>query len=598
MNKNLVRAVAATLIGLQLAGCANTGDLKQSAYALSRGDWGGVTGDDKHSPNYHKGPLKPEQRAQAEVAASISRATASGVVGYSQPEYQRRLADFRRAKSAYQAAGNQVTESQFLALSNSLRDLLLYVDLVESGSPKIAARSSAKPLVSSTYAIPSGASADFTFNGFCVRSSLRKAGPGEAMQLLPDDQMWGEYLPQYRKLMASRPDLPPLDMSRPGSNPYAQAGMADHQVALWALRGIGDSGVISPTLASSLSPTHKQLLLEAGTPPSAIATSQVAGKVVGQLYDGALSSIGDMAGRAISGAAGASGVSTSQVRAGMNTVRSLGLSPDEMLANPAVLNNPAALSKGLEQWVFDDEPGVPLSGVSALDQYSVIAPAVSARTVSGGKLSGTFRITNLSGQPFTFDPDRYIANARSASSQPAALARTGLTQMGPAYTVDKPGKGLPADLMADLMDLAGDKLLDSITGDKAFLADVGGLFKSKAVQGLLGSIPVVGNVLSLGTLIAGVNLDGSPMDSMDYAQAAIGVIPVVGNLGKLGVVGGRATAGFVAALGSGKTEAAVAAIDMGLEISSKESFQQLPDWMSGRFSAISDQIAADVGVRG
>ncbi len=77
MNKSLVRAVAAAMVGLQLAGCANTGTLKQSVYSLSRGDWQSALGGDEHSPEYHKGPLKPEQRAKAEVAASIHRATAS-----------------------------------------------------------------------------------------------------------------------------------------------------------------------------------------------------------------------------------------------------------------------------------------------------------------------------------------------------------------------------------------------------------------------------------------------------------------------------------------------------------------------------------------
>lgn len=595
MNKSLVRAVAAAMIGLQLAGCANTGTLKQSVYSLSRGDWQGALGGDEHSPGYHKGPLKPEQRAKAEVAASIHRATASGIVGYSQPEYQRRLADFRRAKSAYQAAGNQVSQSQFLALSSSLRDLLLYVDLVESGAPRVAGGVNAKPLAASSYLIPSGASAEFSFNGFCVRPSLKKASPGEAMQLLPDDQMWGDYLPQYRNLMAQKPDLPPVNVGRSASNPVWGTGMADYQVAVWALRGIGENNIIPPQMASSLSPKHKQMLIAAGTPPSALATSQLAG----QLYGEALSSIGDIASRAISGATGgAAGIDSSQVRAGMNAARAMGLTPDEMLVNPAVLNNPAALGRSLEQWVLADEPSVPLAGSEALDQYSVIAPGVAARTVSDGKLSGSFRITNLSGSAFNFNPDRYIANARSTGTQPAALARTGMTKIGPAYTVDKSGKGLPADLMSDLMDLASDKLLGSLTGDKAFLADVGGLFKSKAVQGLLGSIPVVGNVLSLGTLIAGVNLDGTPMDAMDYAQAAVGVIPVVGNLGRLGVVGGKATAGFVAALNSRNGEAVLEAIDTGLEIASKESFQQLPGWMSDRFAAVSDEIAAGMGSRG
>lgn len=595
MNKSIVRAIAAAMVGLQLAGCVNPGSLKQSTYALARGDWHGAVGGDEHSPEYHKGPMKSEQRAQAEVAASIHRAASSGVVGYSQPEYQRRLANFRQAKAAYQSAGNQVSEAQFLALSSTLRDVLLYVDLVESGAPKVLGRASAKPEAASAYAIPPGAYAEFSFNGFCVRPSLRKASPGEAMQLLPDDQMWGDYLPQYRKLMASTPDLPPVAVGKLGGNPYSQAGMADHQIAIWALRGIDESGIMSPHTASSLSPVHKQMLLAAGTPQSALQFSQVAG----QLYGEALSSIGDIASRAMSGGAGgAVGVNSSQVRAGVNAVRAMGLSPDELLVNPAVLNSPQVLSKNLEQWVLDDEPGVPVAGQDALDQYSVIAPAVSARTVSEGKLSGSFRITNLSGESFNFVPDRFIANSRSATSQPAALARTGMTKMGPAYTVDKSAKGIPADLMADLMDLAGDKLLGALTGDKAFLADIGGLFKSKALQNVLGAIPVLGNVLSLGTLIAGVNLDGTPMDSMDYAQAAVGVIPLVGNLGRLGVVGGRATAGFVAAVNSRGGDITRDVIDTGLEMAGKESFQDLPAWMSDRFAAVSDQIASDMGARG
>ncbi len=161
-----------------------------------------------------------------------------------------------------------MSESQFLALSSSLRDLLLYVDLVESGAPRVAGGANAKPLAGSSYLIPSGASAEFSFNGFCVRPSLKKASPGEVMQLLPDDQMWGDYLPQYRNLMAQKPDLPPVNVGRSASSPVWGTGMADYQVAVWALRGIGQNNIIPPQMASSLSPKHKQILLAAGRLPA------------------------------------------------------------------------------------------------------------------------------------------------------------------------------------------------------------------------------------------------------------------------------------------------------------------------------------------
>lgn len=586
MNKKIVRAVAIALSGLQLTGCLTQAGLKQSVYSLSRGDFSSISGVNEHSPDYHKGPLSGAPRAQAEVAASLQRATSSGVVGYSQPEFKRRMEAFRDAKSAYMAAGPQVTQDQFVALSSTLRDVLVYADLVESGTPRVQKFAPKTPQVSSAYSIPAGATAEFSFNGFCVRPSLRKPSPGESMQLVPDDQMWSDYLPQYRNLMASKPDLAPVDYSRSRGASAYPAAMPDYQVAVWAMRGIGEGGVMPPQLANSLSPTHKQMLVNAGVPKTSIEASVVASG----LYQQGAATLLQAAGSAITSAAGGAAPA---LRDGMRMAGAAGLTPDEMLVNPQILNSPRALGQSLDQWVMADEPPVPAASVADLDQYSVIAPAVTARTVSSGKLSGSFRITNLSDQSFSFNPDRYIANSRSMASQPAALARTGLTGMGPAYTVQKGGSGLPAGLMDDLLDLANDKLLDSLTGDKAFLADIGGLFKSKAVQNVLSSIPVVGNVLSLGTLIAGVNLDGTPMDSLDYAQAAIGILPVVGNLGRLGVVGGRATAGFVAAVNSRGGEITRDAIEVGLEVAGKESFAEVPAWMSDRFASVSDEIAQD-----
>lgn len=583
MKKQFVRVVALGMAALQLAGCIIPQALVEAPDTLLGG--AGV-----RPISGLKGAFSPAQRAQAEIASSYARAAHGGVVGYSESEYQRRYSAFRQAKDVYKSAGSAVTESQFLQLTTSLRDVLVYVDMVEAGTPAVARVDRKAAISGGSYSIPPGGYAEFSFNGLCLDADVPQPAKFEPLQLVPDDQVWGANLPVYRRLMAGKPNLAPIDPAYAnGSNFYAH-GLGDYQVAVWALHELQSSGVIKSDRTRALSPAQKQLLVDAGVPRLKLEASLA----VGDVYGGALKSLGDVAGKSLPG-----GMDIPQVQRGLGMALSGRVTPAEILSSPAVLNNPQALEQHLGQWLAARNDSPVTTAAGALDQYSVLAPSVVAKAVSADRLSGSFRIANLSDQSFSFQPDLYAVNARS-NTQPVALARVGVIESGPAYTVRSgSGKGaIPGALLDDLDDLAQDRLLDALVGDEGLIPDLKTAFKSKTVRSLLGAIPVVGNLISLGTILTGTNLDGSPMSGLDYAEAALGVLPVVGNLARAGIVGGRATSGLVAAMNSRGAEVALGALETSIAIAQTKTGQEIPGWMSERFEEASGRVASFAHARG
>ncbi len=575
MNKKLVRAFAITLIAAQFAGCVKPAQIAAGipgleAYALNPND----------DPN--KGEMTADQTAEAQTARAVFMSADGADIGFNQPEYQSRLAAFRASRAQFDQAGMNFTREQFLALSSSLSSLLQYVDLIEANSPSVAKEQSYRtPDVANQYVIRPGEIAEFSFNGFCTKSNLQKPAIGEPMQLLPVEKLWSEpYAGQYKRIMAAAP------AKEPGGTSLYPGGLPDHQVAIWYLRYMEQDNM-TKQLSDALSPSQRQILISAGVSPTDITRAAISANIA----DAATSVAGDYVSSTLGSALGSYTGSTdvrSAVATASDLARTVGIEPSQIMSSQALLRNPADLAAALNNWATS--PDKTISGVTPdrLDQYSLLAPGVAAKTLSQGKLAGVTQITNTSGNAFTFVPDNYIANARSELSQSAAPARIGMNRKGPAFNVIK-GAGdaqARADLMADLAGLAKSRGLDFLTSNENLLGGVAKMFKSPFVKEIVTSIPVIGNALNLGMLLTGTNLDGTPMDDSDYLSAAVGVIPVVGNMVKAGTMTGKVLS---------KLDAMSTPIEVAIEMSQTTTAQQAiadsPQWVRSAVDEISLRAA-------
>jgi hypothetical protein len=115
-------------------------------------------------------------------------------------------------------------------------------------------------------------------------------------------------------------------------------------------------------------------------------------------------------------------------------------------------------------------------------------------------------------------------------------------------------------------------------------------------QQIVTDIPVIGNIISISLLMGGKNLDGSNMDTYDYASAAIGVVPVVGNIAK--ALGGSAKVAALAISRMGNRIPAdtLARIDDSIQLASTDTHEVIntPGWMSREFEAISNRVLASL----
>ncbi|WP_455233219.1 hypothetical protein [Geopseudomonas aromaticivorans] len=157
-------------------------------------------------------------------------------------------------------------------------------------------------------------------------------------------------------------------------------------------------------------------------------------------------------------------------------------------------------------------------------------------------------------------------------------------------------------LHKDLMDLGRQSAFKAFTDpDSPLLGWAARKFTSRFAQDALTTIPVVGNLVSAGMIIAGRNLDGSPMDTMDYATAAVGMLPVVGNLSRALGPGVRILSRELQAVEAVGTAvkntpsiqrfADLAASDIG-ELGVDTVTEKVPQWVDATVSEISQKVVA------
>lgn len=575
---SVYRGLAMTLIALQLAGCAATGQLSSGI--------GNVFSTD--GPAY-KGQMSAQDQAAARTARSIFRSTSTGVIGYTQPEYQRRLARFHIARDVIRAAGNNYSKEQFVEFSSALTDLLSYVDQIETGvSTKKSAASQQR--IQASYQIQPGQTVTLNFNGYCMKAGPDRPYVGEGMQLIDVNDVWSPaYAGVYRKLMQQG------RLGEPTPTRVYRGDQADQQVALWALQGLND-GELNPKVASSMTAKQRQVLYSAGLSPVELEAKiqsanylnatqpALSGLLGGQGVNGLING-------AVKSAGLGSGFGNGEVAKAARSLQQFVDIP-KLLTNPQVLSDPAALAAGLNNWAGAPSERTVVDNPDSLGQYSLLAPGVAAQTISSGQLSGQFKVTNHSSSAFSLRPADYIANARS-DTQPVGLANWAMSDTAPAVRVEHTAadEAIKSALKDDLEKLAMDKSFAAFTNpNPAFMAFAKSVFKSKLTQELVTSLPVVGNIVSMGMLLSGKNLDGSDMNGYDYASAAIGMVPVVGNVAK--ALGGSAkvAAQELAHLGTRFPAGTLEAVDFGLNVIGSNTADAVsdsaPGWLGREFDAI------------
>ncbi|WP_434155576.1 hypothetical protein [Pseudomonas sp. JZ134] len=575
-QRGVVRVLAAGLIAVQLSGCSAMEGLQMPSMPSSMPKK--LTDALNYNKSSFKGPLSAAELAESQRAASIIQAAQSGKIGYTQPEYQRRLGRFHETRDAMKAAGDHYTQEQFLAFSTALTDLVSYVDLIERGGFKASTSKPSNSALQKSYLIQPGQIANFSFNGYCLNLSVGQPAANEPLQLISPETVWpGKMASIYRNLMKSAPQ------STVGHVTFSNGLDKDLQMALWTLQAVRD-GSFRPSLYNNLSPGQISRLTAAGFSPQMITADSLmkAGfnSATGMLESTLKAKLAPQ---------------LSEVTGAMSQ---LGFSSDNPFSNPAILNNPQALEASLNTWLTSS--ALKASSITtATDplQYSILASSVAAKTTSGGHLNGRIQVANLSTAPFAFIPSEYIANARS-ETQPVALANWSPEGSKSGVTVLRTSSdsAILAALKDDLSDLAQDKALKVFTAsDSALLGFAKSMFKSKIGQTLVTSMPVVGNVISLGMLLTGKKLDGTDMEGLDYASAAIGMVPVAGNIAKLMGPGVRTVAESIARYGSGIPREA---LEKAFQVGGSDTFEYMnsnvPSWLSDAYGSIAKQTIASI----
>lgn len=572
-QRGVIKVLAAALIAAQLGGCAAMGGLQMPSMPSSMPK--GLTDALSFNKSSFKGPLNAADLAEAQRAAAIVQAAQSGKIGYTQPEYQRRLGRFHETRDAMKAAGTHYTQEQFLAFSTALTDLVSYVDLIERGGFKASTSKPSNSALQKSYLIQPGQIANFSFNGYCLKFGDERPAANEPLQLISPEKVWpGKMASVYRNLMKSAPQ------STAGYVTFSNGRDKDLQMALWTLQAVRD-GSFNQSLYSNLSAEQVSRLTAAGFSPQMISADSLMKAGFNSATDMIESTLKAKLAPQLSQASGA--------------MSQLGFSSDNPFSNPPILNNPQALEASLNDWLTSPAMEAPSRAAAATTdplQYSILGPSVAAKTTSDGSLNGRIQVANLSSAPFAFAPSEYVANARSAT-QPVALSNWSPQGSKSGVTVVKTSSdsAILAALKDDLSDLAQDKTFKVFTAsDSALLGFAKSMFKSKVGQTLVTSMPVVGNVISLGMLLTGKKLDGTDMEGFDYASAAIGMVPVAGNIAKLMGPGVRTVAESLAKYGTGIPREA---LDTTFQVAGSDTFEymndMMPSWLSDAYNSIAKQ---------
>lgn len=528
--KRLVVGVCtASLIGTNLVGCLAvptmpdmSGSMEAVTSSISRVA-GSLGGDSL------KGTLSGQQLANAYRAQAIMNQATTGTykVGYTTPEYKERLSRFQSARDVITTSNGRYSQAQFLELSESLTALLSYVDTIETvrENPQVSNRTLAA--YSPSYTLAPGAKATFTMHGLCLAQEHPAPSRQEPLQLVPISDVWpGPLGTVYQNLMDNY--VPKEHRPAKRSMYELDQNAVNLQTAVWALQKVKDGDYTGQAILD-LSSDQQAMLLEAGLNPATMAT----GGGLRGIANMAKNMATDMAGARLNAVLADANASTNGILG--QALASLPVTPQEIMANPAVLQDSSLLMDALTGWMDNhtDRPASTFAGPET--GMTLLADGVAARTKATSTLRAEVEIVNASSRPFVFTPRDYALNARSAT-QPVGPSEWQNTRMGRGVElVTSPMDAtIKQALEDDLRLLAMEKSLDSFTrADGAALNQISRMFTSRGVQRLVGALPVVGNVISLGKIIAGKNLDGTDMNPWDYAAEAVGLVPVAGNIAKI-----------------------------------------------------------------
>lgn len=486
-------------------------------------------------PNY-KGVFSPDQARAAKDAEAVFAQLNGGsqaVLGYTTPEYAQRNARFKAAKAAIERNPQSFTREQFIELSDSLTSLLSYVDAIESidTQPK-SAYDTVLQGTPSSYQIDPGERATFAMSGYCLKREVIAPSRGDHLQLLPISDVWpANMAPAYQKLIATH-------QATKKSPLFSTRQNADLQAAIWAMQAAKDGNLTSQTL-SSLSAPQMALLAQAGMTPQTLVggdnlLASASNMALGMVKNTAM----NMVNQRVDDAVGSSSISRYGQQASQGAlgqvIQNLPVSASDIMGNSTILQDNNLLAQSLQGWLDAQQDGNRPPIAPPETGYTSLGEDLAARASGTGPLVGTVEVVNLSSRPYQFTPANFVLNARN-ETQPIGVAEWRQTAANDAARVVKSEKdaGIVSVLMGDLKDLAEKEAFKSLTSaDSRALTFAKNAFKSRLVQNIVTGLPVVGNVVSLGMLITGKNLDGEPMDSYDYAGAAIGLLPVAGTLSK------------------------------------------------------------------
>jgi hypothetical protein len=432
-------------------------------------------------------------------------------MGYNTSEFQGLYQRFAAAKKEVAAAGDGITRSQFLELSTATADLLSYMDVVEAlQSRGVPVKTQGANL--DAYTVAPGEKISLFVDGFCLDKKLPAAPGGEPFRLEPVTQFISpELLSTYQSVIDQHQAKP----VRSGVPSYRAD--TDTQSLMWALRGM-KTGELDRRMLNAMPERQKAILR--GSDPEAYSKMMADAKV-----KEVIRGLNDAFEQSVIG----QGYSALQGMSNGN--------PEAFLTDPSVMADPARLDSAMAGWQerqrANSRNHVPSPYSSP---YTMLQSGVAARAVGTDFLRTGVEVVNMGSEPFVFKPTDYVMNSRSQSQAvaPGRWIQTDADRV--AYDGGGNSDDVTAMIAKDFLELTAMRSLDSLapTGNLGkMISGMGDLFSSKAVRNLLLAAPVVGNVINLGMLMTGKNLDGSDMGATDYIMAGLGVLPVAGNVTRL-----------------------------------------------------------------
>jgi len=564
-----------SFIGTQITGCLTLPQM-QSSITDGMNSLGLRASSDK-------GAMSTEMEFSSRSAAALfQRGTQRPeTIGYTTSTYQALNSRFIAAKDVLKRKGINHTQAEFLELSSSLSDLLLYVDRIETMKAKPAQALGTYKPNAAAYTVQPGQQLSVDLQGFCLHEEFPAPLAGEQFQLEPIKNYFKpEMLNTYDQLIQ--------DHQRSGKSALKHPEL---QALLWTMRGL-KTGTADQKTLSSLSPQQRSMLAKAD--PAGLASLEAKSQLKASMQN----VLGDLT------ASNVPGISAYTRALSGTPSGQRALTPADMIRDPGLLANPTKLAGAMDAWLNAQKGNagkVPVSPYAT--PYTLLDDGVAARTTGTGPLGAHVDILNTTGKPFTFSPLAYALNSRAETQgiAPGNWTASGSTSQVKLQQSSKDAN-IRDTLIKDISQMGTLRALESLAPE-AKLGNAAGaiakrFFSSKTVHALLQSAPVVGNIINLGMLITGKNLDGSDMSTSDYVMAGIGVVPVAGNIAKLlRPAGTKIFAKELASIDNfyRKNDGVLTAADILSSDSAEYAMQQIPtpDWLSDTSSTAAEQVLAD-----